>query len=167
MSVHPTWPFVKTQRMETNIHYPPLLQMGVTPSTEQVNDDIHTYHGTELVHQIFRKKFTDRRQIAKIAEGEQQEQVNKHVRLRSADENGFICLLCGMAAHVGTERKSSDWIAHPVWIVAVMEELLKCCSEREDDLADTVKAGVLHVHDLPASDSVYHQRNDLFLIAIN
>ena len=37
------------------------------------------------------------------------------------------------------------------------DSILAACSDRQDTWADTVKARILHVHDLPAADAIYHQ----------
>ena len=37
------------------------------------------------------------------------------------------------------------------------DSLLAACSDRQDVWADTVKARILHVHDLPAADAMHHQ----------
>ena len=52
---------------------------------------------------------------AKSLKEKEQEEVNMHVRLSSSDEKGFYYnrnyLFCERSAHVGTKRKSSEWIA--------------------------------------------------------
>ncbi len=41
--------------------------------------------------------------------------------------------------------------------IGLKDTLLAICSERADSWSDTVKACILHVHDLHAPDAVYHQ----------
>ena len=90
---------------------------AINRTSKSRNDDIHTSPG-ELVHQVCRKKYTSQQQIVKARKEKEQEQVDRHVRLHSADEEEFHydrdCLFCGRSAHVGTKRKSSDWTVFPV-----------------------------------------------------
>ena len=41
--------------------------------------------------------------------------------------------------------------------IGIKQIVLKLCQERADSWSDTVKARILHVHDLHAADAVYHQ----------
>ncbi|WAR15643.1 LOW QUALITY PROTEIN: hypothetical protein MAR_005748 [Mya arenaria] len=88
---------------------------AINQASKSRNVGIHTSPG-ELVHQICRKKYTSQQQIAKAIN--KKRQVDRHVRLRSADEKVFHydrdCLFCGRLAHVGTKRKSSDWTVFSV-----------------------------------------------------
>ena len=47
--------------------------------------------------------------------------------------------------------------AFPVTTIETKDNILKICAERQDTWAEVVKTTVLHVHDLPAADAVYHQ----------
>lgn len=126
-------------------------------------DDIHTSPG-DLVHQACRKAYTNPQQIVKaLKEKKQEKECDKEVDnrvLRSAESEFHYdrdCLFCGRSAHVGTKRKSSDVPVFPVRTVEFKNTVLKSCDERGDAWAATVKARVLHVHDLHAADAVYHQ----------
>ena len=87
----------------------------------------------------------------KALKEKEQEQVDRHVRLHSADEEFHYdrdCLFCGRSAHVGQFCEDS---------FEFKDTLLKSCNERGDAWAVIVKVRVLHVHDLHAADAVYHQ----------
>ena len=47
--------------------------------------------------------------------------------------------------------------AHRVTTIETKDTLLAICAEKNDAWAEVVKSRVLHVHDLPAADAVYHQ----------
>lgn len=125
-------------------------------------DDIHTSPG-ELVHQVCRKKYINKQQIVKALKEKQQEKEHymEHSRVLRSAEMEFLydrdCLFCGRSVNVGTKRKSSDMPVFPVRTVEFKDTVLISCDERGDAWAATVKARVLHVHDLHAADAVYHQ----------
>ena len=65
-----------------------------------------------------------------------------------------VCSVGGQCILVARGR---DLIVFPVRTVEFKDTVLKSCSYRVDGWASTVQARVLHVHDLHAADTVYHQ----------
>ena len=57
---------------------------------------------------------------------------------------------------VSKKRRDYDVPAFPVRTIEFKDTVLKSCDERGDAWAATVKARVLHVHDLHIVDAVYH-----------
>ena len=43
-----------------------------------------------------------------------------------------------------------------VTTIETKDTILKICSERGDEWSDTIRARLLNVHDLPATEAVYH-----------
>ena len=79
------------------------------------------------------------------------------VSLRSAERQfkySTHCFYCGEPATCGKKRKSYDVVA--VRTVETKDTILAICQERADLWANAVQGRLLHVHDLPAADAVYH-----------
>ncbi len=122
-------------------------------------DSIHTVRG-EKVHQDCRRNYCKPDQIAKDTKHEQPKPSTSSdgLVLRSSEEgfsfatDGFFC---GRPAKLGRKRKKYDVLQ--VKTIGLKDTLLAICSERADSWSDTVKARILHVHDLHAADAVYHQ----------
>lgn len=55
------------------------------------------------------------------------------------------------------EHKKIGVEVFKVTTISMKDSVLAACSDREDAWADTVRARILHVHDLPAADAMYHQ----------
>ena len=111
----------------------------------------------EKVHKDCRRKYCNPDQIAKDTKQEESTpstSSDRHV-LRSS-EGGFSfatdCFFCGRPAKL---RRKSDVLQ--VNTIGLMDTLLTTCYERADSWSDTVKAQILHVHDLHAAEAVYHQ----------
>lgn len=96
--------------------------------------------------------------VLKEKQQEKEHDIETDSHVLHSDEKEFHydrdCLICGRSVNVGTKRKSSDM---PVFPVEFKDTVLKSCDERGDAWAATMKACVLHVHDLHAADAVYHQ----------
>ncbi len=120
-------------------------------------DCIHTVPGEE-VHQDCCRNYYKPDQIAKDTKHEQSKPSTSSdgLVLRSSEE-GFSfatdCFFCGRPAKLGRERKKYDILQ--VKIIGLKDTHLAICSERADSWSDTVKAHILHVHDLHAADAVY------------
>ena len=81
-----------------------------------------------------------------------------HSVLRSAEKsfnfNGD-CFLCGTPVDDGEQRKKVD--AFKVTTIEMKHTILAICSERRDAWSDAVQARIMHIHDLPAADAMYHE----------
>ena len=66
------------------------------------------------------------------------------------------CFFCGTEVNFEYNRKKSQ-DAFRVTTLETKDSVLKVCEERGDSWAEVVKARLLHVHDLPAADAIYHQ----------
>ena len=104
-----------------------------------------------------RRKYCNPDQIAKDTKQEESTPSTSSDRhLLRSSEGGFSfatdCFFCGRPAKLGRKRKKYD-----VQTIGLKDTLLTTCYERADSLSDTVKARILHVHDLHAADAVYHQ----------
>ena len=73
---------------------------------------------------------------------------------KSFDFNGD-CFLCGTPVDGGEQRKKVD--VFKVTTIEMKDTILAICSERRDAWSDTVQARIMHIHDLPAADAMYHQ----------
>ena len=56
---------------------------------------------------------------------------------------------------VGEQRKKID--VSKVTTIEMKGTILAICSGRRDAWGDAVQARMMHIHDLPAADAVYHQ----------
>ena len=65
------------------------------------------------------------------------------------------CFFCGKPAILGRKRKTPD--VFQVKTVETRDAILAVCRERGDAWGDAVQARMLHVHDLHATDAVYHR----------
>jgi len=66
------------------------------------------------------------------------------------------CFFCGTEVNFEYKKKKSQ-DAFRVTTLETKDSVLKVCEERGDSWAEVVKARLLHVHDLPAADAIYHQ----------
>ena len=55
----------------------------------------------------------------------------------------------------GEQRKKVD--VFKVTTIEMKDTILAICSERRDAWSDTVQARIMHIHDLPPADAMYHQ----------
>lgn len=123
-------------------------------------DEIHTAPG-EKVHKDCRKTYCNPHQVAKDTREENSQDPcasGERYALRSSEEVFSFktdCFFCGKPAKVGRKRKRQDVVQ--VKTVGLKNTVLATCNERADSWSDTVKARILHVHDLHAADAVYHQ----------
>ena len=56
---------------------------------------------------------------------------------------------------VGNKVKKID--VFKVTTIEMKDTILAICSERRDPWSDAVQARIMHIHDLPAADAMYHQ----------
>ena len=118
----------------------------------------------DKVHKECRRTYTRRPEITTYTSPKDTEpSTGRERRTRSLSTGRFSyktdCLFCGTPADVGKKRKrpgARDADAYPFRTVDTAS-LLATCAQRSDDWSETVKARILHVHDLHAADAVYHR----------
>ena len=130
----------------------------INQASDARKESIHTMPG-EVVHQKCRRIYCHPFQIAKDANQEELMPSTSEGRpvLRSSEEDFSFktdCFFCERPAMFGRKRKHD---VLQVKTIGIKETVLKICQERADSWSDTVKARILHVHDLHAADAVYHQ----------
>lgn len=147
--------------LESGVSSSTLTEKGSTSinsASDARKDSIHAVPG-DKVHRECRRRYCNPHQIVKDLHQEESMQVPSSSRpvLRSSEE-GFSfksdCFFCGRPAKLGRKRK---YDVLQVKTIGLKDSLLKVCHERADSWSDTVKARILHVHDLHAADAVYHQ----------
>ena len=146
---------------DTGVPFSILTEKGSSTINHASNarkDSIHTVPG-ERVHQVCRQKYCNPHQIAKgINQEESMPCTSSYRPVLRLSEEGFSfktdCFFCGRAATFGRKRKYDVLQAKTI---GLKDSILKICHERADSWSDTVKACILHVHDLHAADAIYHQ----------
>ena len=73
---------------------------------------------------------------------------------KSHDFNGD-CFSCGTPVDGGEQRKKVD--VFKATTIEMKDTILPIFSERRDAWSDTVQARIMHIHDLPAADAMYHK----------
>ena len=63
--------------------------------------------------------------------------------------------MCGTQVNGGEQRKKVD--VSKVTTIEMKGTILAIRSERRDAWSDAVQAPMMHIHDLPAADAMYHQ----------
>ena len=137
----------------------PKGSLAINEASNSRKDSIHTVPG-DKVHKDCRRKYCNPDQIAKDTKQEESTPSTSSDRhLLRSSEGGFSfatdCFFCGGPAKLGRKRKKYDVLQ--VKTIGLKDTLLTTCCERADSWSDTVKARILHVHDLHAADAVYHQ----------
>ena len=130
----------------------------INQASDARKDSIRTMPG-EVVHQKCRRIYCHPFQIAKDTNQEELMPSTSEGRpvLRSSEEDFSLktdCFFCGRPAKLGRKQKHD---VLQVKTIGIKQTVLKLCQERADSWSDTVKARILHVHDLHAADAVYHQ----------
>ena len=121
-------------------------------------DRIHTVPG-DKIHRECHRKYCNPHQIAKDTNQNESKPSTSRDRpiLRSSEEEFSFkidCFFYGRPVKSGRKRKY-DFVQ--VKTIGLKDTILETCYERADSWSDTVKARILHVHDLHAADAVYHQ----------
>lgn len=132
---------------------------SINQASNTRGDNIHTVPG-EKVHKDCRWTYINPQQIAKDTrqqESKPSTSSESHTLRSSTVSFSYStdCLFCGTPAQFGKKRKKPDVLQ--VKTIEFKDTLLATCRERGDDWSETVKARILHVHDLHAADAVYHQ----------
>ncbi len=161
MEVQPVFCAICKSSVSTGVPSSTLTAKGsstINQVSDARKDSICTMPG-EIVHRECRRKYCNPDQIAKDTSQEESMPSTSSDRpvLRSSEE-GFSfktdCFFCGRPAKLGRKRKHDVIL---VKTIGIKETIVKICQERADSWSDTVKARILHVHDLHAADAVYHQ----------
>ena len=132
---------------------------GINLASVKRADNIKTVSG-QKVHKECRRLYCLPQDVER-AQKEQNEQppARRSSLVRSAEKSFTFksdCLYCGTRVDFSEDKKRQRE-AYPVTTIETKDNILKLCAERQDTWAEVVKARVLHVHDLPAADAVYHQ----------
>ena len=89
----------------------------------------------------------------------QQKTDNKTCLLHSAELSFTFsadCFYCATSVNADNQRRRGVYY-YPVTTLETKQTVIFICNEKQDGWAISVKARLLHVHDLPAADVVYHQ----------
>ena len=135
---------------------------GINRVSTERNDTIKTVPGQQ-VHQKCRRDYCLPSNIArakKFAETSSSETNSNRRSLTCQAEQSFSfktdCFFCGTKVEFEGQRKGS-WETFKVTTIETKDKLLKMCSEWGDAWAETIRARLLSVNDLPAVNAVYHQ----------
>lgn len=123
--------------------------------SNQRSDPIQTVPG-QVVHQECRRVYCNPIKVAQSIRDTHRP--GPSVSLRSAEEAFNFkadCLFCGTKVNFDNRKQQGD--VHSITLTESKDSLLQKCSTRNDAWADTVRARLLIVCDLPAADAVYHQ----------
>ena len=161
MEVAPVLCVICENPLESGASSSTLTEKGsssINSASDARRDSIHAMSG-DRVHCECRRRYCNPHQIAKDVKQEISEQGPSSSRpvLRSSEtEFSFKtdCFFCGRPAKLGRKRK---YDVLQVKTIGLKDSVLSVCHERADSWSDTVKARILHVHDLHAADAVYHQ----------
>ena len=67
--------------------------------------------------------------------------------------------MCGTPVDGGEQRKKVD--VFKVITIEMKDTILAICTERRDAWSVAEQAWIMHIHDLPAADAMYHQTNSV------
>ena len=128
-------------------------------SLERNDSTICTVPG-QRVHQYCRKIHCNPNKIAQAKrEAAQTPDTSiSHSKRRSAEKTFSFssdCFFCGTPVNVVEQGKKREFFS--VTTLDMKDTILATCCERQDAWSDIVQARIMHVHDLPAADAVYHQ----------
>uniref|UniRef100_UPI0035902C0E uncharacterized protein n=1 Tax=Myxine glutinosa TaxID=7769 RepID=UPI0035902C0E len=135
---------------------------SINQASKKRGDNIHAVPG-DKIHKDCRWTYINPQQIAKDTRQQESETStsSESPTLRSTTGRfsySTDCLFCGTPAQFGKKRKKpSEVSVFQVRTIEFKDTLLATCRARGDDWSETVKARILHVHDLHAADAVYHQ----------
>ena len=124
--------------------------------SKERNETLQCESGDQ-VHQECRRKYCASNQIAKVLKQPSVATSSSHRVLRSAEQEFSFCtdcFYCGKPAILGRKRKVSG--VFTVRTVETRDTILGICKKRGDEWGNIVQARIMHVHDLPAADAVYH-----------
>ena len=132
---------------------------GINRTSKGRNDTITTVPGQQ-VHQNCRREYCLPSNIKRAKKAVSSETTSNRRPLKRKGEQSFSfktdCFFCGYKVEFGEQKKRLQE-AFRVTTIETKQTILGICSERKDEWSETVKARLLHVHDLPAADAVYHQ----------
>ena len=149
----------KNPRKEGNL---PLVTLGEKRSSgvnrasvERNDETIVTVPGHQ-VHKECQRIHCNSNKIAQAKKQGNKRPADSSARsvLRSEEKSFSFtsdCLFCGSALNFEQQKKRGAEIA----TLSRKDSVMAACSDRQD--TDTVKGRILHFHDLPAADAMYHQ----------
>ena len=134
---------------------------GINRASQERNDDIVIVPG-QKVHKKCRQEYCKPQNIERAKEpNAASSSQNRRPSVRSVESLFSFqtdCFYCGSeVVFQSVDKKSRSRDAFKVATLETKNVVLGVCSQRGDMWAEAVRARLLHVHDLPASDAVYHQ----------
>lgn len=134
---------------------------GINKASEERGDTIITVAG-QRVHKICRRDYCLAQNILGSKRQATQPGEVQSIRrpLERKAESSFSfktdCFYCG--TEIKFDEKKGATSAFKVTILEIKDTVLEICSKRgNDSWAEIVRGRLLHVHDLPAADAMYHQ----------
>ncbi len=130
---------------------------SINTFSEKRHDIISTTPG-QSVHVECRRLYCHPTDIGKVLPSVSVTPSDSGTTRRSAEQSFSFktdCLFCGNRISDNSMKHNKD-IYH-VTTKCLQESLLQQCYTRKDTWAERVQARILHVHDLPAADAIYHQ----------
>ena len=134
---------------------------GINRASQERNDDIVTVPG-QKVHKKCRQEYCKPQNIERAKEPNAASSSQKRRPSVQSVESLFSfqtdCFYCGSeVVFQSVDKKSRSRDAFKVATLETKNVVLGVCSQGGDIWAEAVRARLLHVHDLAASDAVYHQ----------
>ena len=130
---------------------------GVNRASKARGDTVSVVQG-DSVHKECRQNYTRPSNIAKyVRRSEEAEHARRNLRPRRKLPFDFKkdCLFCGTEIDKERERKRARVVC-TVRTMDMQQTILNECEARGDEWAETVRARIQSVHDLPAADAIYH-----------
>jgi predicted secreted protein len=134
---------------------------GIDIASEERGDTIKTVAG-QKVHKICRRDYCLAQNILRSKRQTTVQGATQNIRrsLERKEESSFSfktdCFYCG--TEVKFDGKKGATSGFKVTTIETKNTVLEICSKRgNDSWAEIVRGRLLHVHDLPAADAIYHQ----------
>ena len=132
---------------------------GINRASTERNDLIQTVPG-QKVHQTCRREYCHPSYINRAKKKERESSISSRRSLDRKTEQSFNfktdCFFCGTNVDLEDQKRRQGDVFR-VTTLETKHTVLQTCFERKDEWAEVVRARILHVHDLPAADAIYHQ----------